>query len=261
MNVVSKAPTKLPLTLMIITLNEERNIERCIRSVPFASEILVIDSGSRDKTKEIAEKNGAKVLHHEWIGFGPQKKWGTAQARYDWILSLDADEALSSDLAEEILAKFSELDPKTGYELPRLSMHLGRWIRHGGWYPDAQLRLYHRQFSNWPDAQIHERVDSPTVARLKKDLYHFVFQDLSHQVQTNNRYSSLLAEKDFASGKRFSLFRLIVKPWSKFIECYFLKLGMLDGIPGFMISVGAAYSIFLRQSKLWELGKRNGDRQ
>lgn len=247
---------QLPITLMIITLNEERNIERCIRSVPFASEILVIDSGSRDRTLEIAQKNGAKTLHHEWVGFGPQKKWGTTQARYDWVLSLDADEALSPELALEIQKKFSELDPKTGYELPRLSLHLGRWIRHGGWYPDAQLRLYHRQFSNWPDSKIHERVQSPKVSRLENDLFHYVFLDLSHQVQTNNRYSSLLAEKDVEMGKRFSFFKLLLKPWSKLIETYFLKLGFLDGLPGLMISVGAAYSIFLRHSKIWEIERR-----
>ncbi|MEZ0391559.1 MAG: glycosyltransferase family 2 protein [Pseudobdellovibrionaceae bacterium] len=244
---------KYPLSLMIITLNEERNIERCIRSVPFASEILVIDSGSADRTCEIAASLGARVLQKEWLGFGAQKRWGSLQAKEDWILSLDADEALSPELAAEIQNGFSSLAEKTGYEIPRRSFHLGKWIDHGGWYPDYQLRLYNRRFSNWPEASIHERVVAPHEKKLNHPIFHYVFENLAAQVETNNRYSGLLAEKDFAAGKRFHLLRLVVKPWTKFMETYFLKKGFLDGLPGFMISVSAAYSIFLRQAKLWEI--------
>ncbi len=246
---------KYPLSLVIITLNEERNIERCIRSVPFASDIVVVDSGSQDRTCEIATSLGARVFQQSWLGYGPQKKWATEKAQFDWVLSLDADEALSLELSQEIQSQFRNLDPKVGYEIPRKSFHLGRWILHGGWYPDFQLRLYHRQFSNWPDSQIHERVQSPTVQKLQSPLLHYVFKDLADQVRTNNHYSSLLSGKDVQSGKRFSLFKLIVKPWTKFIECYFLKLGFLDGLPGFIIAVSAGYSIFLRWAKIWEQEK------
>lgn len=246
---------KLPVTLMVITLNEESNIERCIQSVPFASEVLVIDSRSQDRTCEIAKKNGARVLQREWKGFGPQKKWGSEQAQFDWILSLDADEALSPDLTREIEQQFDKLKISVGYEMPRKSFHLGRWIGHGGWYPDRQLRLYNRKHSAWPDSQIHERVQAPEIQSFKSDLHHFVFRDLSHQVLTNDRYSSLLSAKDFASGKRYSLLKLIFKPPFKFIETYFSKQGFLDGIPGLIIAVSASYSIFLRQAKLWELEK------
>lgn len=244
---------KLPISLIVITLNEERNIERCIRSVPFASDIVVVDSGSQDRTCEIASSLGARVLNKAWMGFGPQKKFATEQAQQDWILSLDADEVLSPELAQEIQDRFSSLDPKVGYEMPRKSWHLGRWIRHGGWYPDYQLRFYNRRFSQWPDAQIHERVKAETVERMNHPLLHYVFVDLADQVQTNNRYSSLLAEKDWKAGKRFSFFKLLIKPWTKFLETYFLKFGFLDGLAGFLISVSAAYSIFLRWAKLNEL--------
>jgi glycosyltransferase involved in cell wall biosynthesis len=247
---------KLPVSLMIITLNEEHNIERCIGSVPWASEVLVIDSGSTDKTLEIAEKMGAKVLSHAWQGFGPQKKWGTARCQFDWILSLDADEALSPMLAEEISRRFTSLDPETGYEMKRLSFHLGKWIHHGGWFPDPQLRLYNRKHIDWPETLVHERIEAHRKVRLEENILHYVFKSLSHQVQTNNRYSTLLAEKDFASEKRFSLLRLLHKPIGKFLESYFFKAGWKDGLPGFIIAVGASYSIFLRQAKIWEIEKK-----
>lgn len=244
---------KIPISLVIITLNEEHNIQRCIRSVPFASEVLVVDSGSRDGTCELARVLGARVLHKSWTGYGPQKKFASEQAQNDWILSLDADETLSPELAKEIQERFAQLNPETGYEMPRKSFHLGRWIGHGGWYPDYQLRLYNRRFCNWPDTQVHERVQASRVERLKSPIQHFVFPNLAAQVATNDRYSSLLAEKDFQNGKRFSLLKLVFKPWTKFFECYFLKLGFLDGVPGLVIAVSAAYSIFLRWAKIGEL--------
>jgi glycosyltransferase involved in cell wall biosynthesis len=247
---------KLPLSLIVITLNEERNIERCLQSVPFVADVLVVDSGSQDKTCELALKYGARVLQRKWSGYGPQKKFATEQAKYDWILSLDADEALSPELASEIQARFTKLNPKTGYELPRKSWHLGKWIRHGGWYPDYQLRLYHRQFSQWPETQIHERVQAEKTEKLQAPLFHYVFENLADQVDTNNRYSSLLAEKDWAQGKRFSCLKLLVKPLTKFVETYFLKLGFLDGRAGLLISISAAYSIFLRWAKISELQDR-----
>jgi glycosyltransferase involved in cell wall biosynthesis len=248
---------KLPISLIVITLNEERNIERCIRSVPFASDVVVVDSGSQDRTREIATSLGARFLEKAWMGYGPQKKFATEQAGQDWILSLDADEVLSPELAQEIQQRFASLDPRTGYEMPRKSWHLGRWIRHGGWYPDYQLRLYNRKYSQWPQAQIHERVQAEKVARLRSPLLHYVFVDLADQVNTNNRYSGLLAEKDWQSGRRFSLLKLLMKPGTKFFETYFLKFGFLDGLAGFLISISAAYSIFLRWAKLHELERQH----
>lgn len=247
----------LKISAIIITKNEESNIERCLRSLSFAEDILVVDSGSQDKTCQIAEKMGARVLHREWSGFGPQKRWATEQAKYDWVISLDADEEVSPELEKEIQQKFMELDPTIGYQLPRKSFFLGKWIEHGGWYPDRQLRLYNRLHSQWPESQIHERVQvrGGKIENLQSDLRHYVFKNISEQVETNNRYSSLLAVSDYQQGKRFSCFKVLTKPCFKFFECYFLKLGILDGFPGFIIAKNAAYSIFLRQVKLWEIGK------
>lgn len=245
---------KHSLSLVVVTKNEEANIERCLASVRgLVSEIVVIDSGSTDRTCELAQKHGARVIHQEWLGYGPQKAFGATQAKYDWILSLDADEALSPELAAEISDRFKTLDPQIGYEMPRKSFHMGRWILHGGWYPDRQLRLFNRQHSNWSEAGIHEKVQCARTERLHEPILHWVFRSLSHQIETNNRYSSLQAEDLKKRGVRFSYFKLCFKPWIKFFECYFWKLGFLDGMPGFVIAVGAGYSVFLRWSKLWEI--------
>jgi glycosyltransferase involved in cell wall biosynthesis len=244
---------KLPITVTIITLDEEANISRCIGSVPFASEIVVVDSFSKDRTVEIAARLGAQVFTEKWLGYGPQKALATKKASFDWILNLDADEIVSEELQKELETKFASLDPKIGYLIPRKSYYLGRWISHGGWYPDLQKRLFHRGFSNWDQASIHETVVSPADAKLKSSLSHFVFDSIFEQVETNNKYSTLLAERLFNAGQRFSVFRLIGKPLSKFIETYFYKRGLLDGLPGFIIAVGAAYSVFLKWAKLWDL--------
>jgi len=253
--------TNLPLSLVVVTLNEEANIERCLRSVPFASDVVVVDSFSTDRTAEIAQKLGASVIQEKWRGYGPQKAFAVSKAKNDWVLSLDADEALSPELQQEIQAKFASLNPKVGYEIPRKSYHLGRWIHHGGWYPDAQLRLFNRQHSQWSQDALHEKVQVKSKARLQSDMLHWVFEDLSDQVLTNDKYSSLGAGNLAKAGKEFSLLKLIFKPWTKFVECYFLKLGFLDGLPGFIIAVGAAYSIFLRHAKLWEMKMKKGQQK
>lgn len=244
---------KLPLSLVIITLNEEKNIERCIKSVPFASEIIVVDSFSKDKTAEIATGLNAKVYQNKWLGYGAQKAYAADLAINDWVLSLDADEALSSELQREIIEKFSSLDIYSGYELPRKSFHLGRWISYGGWYPDYQLRLFNKKQSQWNKDLVHEKVQVAKKEKLKSPIFHWVFDGISDQVITNDKYSTLGAEKLHDQNVRFNLAKLIFKPLSKFFECYFLKRGFLDGMPGFIIAVSAAYSVFLKFAKLWEL--------
>lgn len=245
---------QLPLSLVIITLNEEKKIKACIESVPFASDIVILDSFSKDKTKEIAEALGARVYQQEWLGYGSQKLKATELAKHDWVLSLDADERLSVELQDEIKSLFTEVkSADVGYLIPRISFHLGRWIHYGGWYPDFQLRLFNRTKSNWDIASIHERVLAPTTQKLKHPIQHYVFTSISHQVLTNDKYSSLQANELFhKQAQRFSLFKLLTKPVVKFIENYFFKRGFLDGMPGFIIAVGSAYSVFLKHAKLWE---------
>lgn len=248
---------KLPISLVIITLNEEKHIARCVRSVPFASEIIIVDSFSTDKTVEIATSLGARVIQEKWRGYGPQKSFASGLAKYDWILSLDADEALSADLAKEIAEIFTTLEPQVGYLLPRMSYFLGRWIRYGGWYPDYQLRLYNRQYSKWPEQLIHERVQAIAEKKLRSPILHYVFENISDQVQTNDKYSTLQAQQLFKIKKAFSIMRLLTKPPTKFIETYFWKMGFMDGLPGFIISMSAAYSVFLKFAKLWELENKS----
>lgn len=249
--------TKQPFSLVVITLNEEDNIERCIRSVPFASEVVVLDSGSSDKTQSLAKNLSAKVFEEPFRGYYLQKVRATELAQNDWILSLDADETLSPQLQKEILGVLSApLDDVDAFSMPRLSYHLGRWIRHGGWYPDRQTRLFHRRRANWSADQVHERIRGGRVRLLNHPIHHFVFRNLSDQIDTNNEYSTLGAKGLHEKGKKFSLLKLIVKPISKFIECYVWKSGFKDGLPGFIIAVGAAYSVFLKFAKLWEMQKR-----
>lgn len=242
-----------PLSLIVITLNAESHIARCLKSVPFATDVVVLDSGSTDRTREIATALGARVVQEEWRGFGAQKQRATEFARTDWVLSLDADEALSPESQLEVQALLkSEALSADAFMFPRLSFHMGRWIRHGGWYPDWQTRLYDRRRANWDTAGLHEKVQCQSPQRLKAPIQHWVFKDLTDQVATNNRYSGLGADELERKGRKFSLFHLMTKPWVKFIETYVWKRGFLDGIPGFVIAVGAGYSVFLKWAKLWE---------
>lgn len=245
---------KLSLSLLIITLNEESNIARCIRSASWANDIVVLDSGSTDRTCEIARALGARVYQEEWRGFGPQKRRAVELAKNDWILSLDADEELSPALSREIQALYKTGFTADGYSMARKTFHLGRWIVHGGWYPDRQLRLFNKQKCHWSEDILHEFVIGKNIKTLNNDLNHHAFGSLFEQVQTNNKYSTLAVTKlqEQGRGHIFSMYKLLVKPFVKFIECYFVKFGFMDGMPGFIIAVGAAYSQFLRFAKLWE---------
>ena len=248
---------------MIITLNEQAGIARAIESAAFCDDVVVLDSGSTDETCQIARALGARVFLEEWRGFEAQKQRATELAKNDWVLSLDGDEAVSATLREEIaqlLAGWANGQDHShykidGYRFPRLTYNLGRWIRHGGWYPDLQLRLYNRTRAKWVGGTLHERVSAKKVERLEGTLLHYPFIDHAEQVATNNRYSGLGAEALLAKGVKFQKSRLFFKPISKFLETYIFKRGFLDGLPGFIIAVGAAYSIFLRYVKLWELEK------
>lgn len=251
---VSDQIEKLPLSVVIIALNEESNIGRAIQSVKdWVSEVLIYDSGSTDRTIDIARNMGAKVVSGGWLGFGPTKNKATSFASFSWILSIDSDEEVSQELKLEIQKRFSSLDERTAYLLPRKSFYLNRWITHGGWYPDRQARFFNSKFSKWNAAEIHEKVEASSYNNFASDLNHYVFKNIEHQVSTNNRYSSLQAKEMLAKGKNFSWFHFFTKPAVKFFECYVLKLGFLDGWAGFFIAKSASYSVFLKWSKLYEL--------
>jgi len=251
-----------PLSVTIIALNEENNIARAIESVRgFAQETLVVDAGSTDRTVNIASHLGAKVITNPWRGYGQQKNFAQTQATHDWILNIDADEEVSPELAMELQLTLerNENSGVAGYTVPRLSRYLGRWIRHGGWYPNRLVRLANRKHSVWSEPEVHEElvVRGPVVP-LVHDLFHYPFRNIGDQVQTNLRFSRLGSETLRKKGQQKNLFRLLFKPIGKFIETYFAKGGFRDGIPGFIISVNAAHSIFLKYAYLFEeSGKKN----
>ncbi len=244
------------ISAAIITLNEENNISDCLTSLGWVDELVVVDSLSTDKTKELAEAAGARVIDQAFLGHVKQKQLAVDSCTHDWIISLDADERVTPALEQEIRQLFSTAPEKQllpGYSVPRKSHHLGRWIMHGGWYPDRNIRLFNRKHGRWTGTNPHDVIAvEGNPGRLKSPLEHYVFKDLAHNINTNNSYSSISAKILYENGKPPSLGKLLFKPMGKFIETYLVKRGFLDGLPGFIISIGAAYSMFLKYAKLWE---------
>ncbi len=246
------------ISVTIISFNEEENIHRAIESVKWANEVLLIDSGSTDRTVEIAKGLGAKVISNPWPGYGQQKNFAQQNAKNDWVLNIDADEVVSTDLAEEIqdtLAKISEGELHSqGFYFPRKTFYLGKWIRYGGWYPNYLVRFVNRNYARWTEPNVHEELKvSGSIGGLKNPLHHYAFSSIQDQVLTNLRFSKLGSQDLNRKGQKASLFRLIIKPIGKFFETYFIKRGFLDGLPGFIISVNAAHSMFLKYAYLFEV--------
>lgn len=238
------------LTATLITRDEERNLPRVLASLTAADEIVVVDSGSRDHTCEIARRHGARVVERAWTDFAEQKNFAAAQATYDWILNLDADEELSPALQAE-LRRWKEQPPTAvAYEMPRKARYLGRWILHSGWYPDRKLRLYRRDRARFV-GQLHEglQVEGPR-GRLEGDLYHHTFASVSEHVAQLNTYTSLAAEEFYAAGRRRWLLPLLGSPPWMFLRTYLLQQGFRDGYCGWLIASLTAYSSFLKFLKL-----------
>lgn len=248
--------TKLPVSATVITLNEEKNIKACLQSLNWVDEIIVVDSLSTDRTKELAESMGAMVIDQVFLGHVKQKQLAVDACHNDWIICLDADERVTADLRDEICTLFDTTSPDSlanGYTVARKSFHLGRWIMHGGWYPDRNIRLFNKKYGFWGGVDPHDKIQvSGEIKNLEGALEHYVFKDLKHNVDTNNFYSGISADIFFKEGRKPSFLKLFFKPMGKFIETYIIKRGFLDGLPGFIISVGAAYSMFLKFAKLWE---------
>jgi len=245
-----------PLTVTIITLNEAAHIGAAIDSAAFADEILVVDSGSSDETAGIARTRGARVLTRAWTGYVDQKNFAAGQASHDWILSLDADERIPAALAGEVRGVLAGEPPYHGYRVPRVTFHLGRWIRTTDFYPDYQTRLYDRRFARWRGRYVHESVsvDGPP-GRLKHDLEHYSFADLRDQIERINQYSTLAARQMFEAGRRTGPIEILVHPPAAFLRNYILRRGFLDGSAGLTISLMNAWSVGLKFMKLWELQK------
>ena len=239
------------LSVAIITRNAASQIERCLASVIFADEIVVVDSGSTDGTIELAARSGARVIaKKEWLGFGPQKQFAVEAASHDWVLCVDADESVSEELRKSIV---SELKAPRGqvYAMPRCNRFLGRWLRHGEGYPDWSVRLFHRKHARWGSETVHEKVvtESP-ILRLRGDLLHDSAETLEKYLDKQNRYTSLQAEALRGAGRRAGLVQLLISPSLRFIKFYLLRLGFLDGVPGLVHIVIGCMNTFNKYAKL-----------
>ena len=248
---------RAPLSAVLITHNAASQIEPCLESLKFADEILVVDSASSDETRAIAERHGARVIDKEWLGFGRQKQFAAEQAAHDWVLSVDADERVSEELAASIRAAL-EQPAVTVHRMARCNRFLGRWLRHGEGYPDWSARLFDRRAARWSDDAVHEKLLSAvTPGTLAGDLLHESAEDLAQYLAKQNRYTSLAARELHERGAQAGALRMLVSPLVRFVKFYLLRLGFLDGMPGLVhISIGCMNS-FLKYAKLAEL-RRNG---
>ena len=248
------------VSVTIITLDEAEHIGAAIDSAAWADEIVVVDSGSTDDTVDIARAKGATVLSRTWSGYVDQKNFAAERVSNDWIFSLDADERIPSALAAEVQALVSSEPSKRGYRVPRVSFHLGRWIRTTDFYPDFQTRLYDRRAARWRGKYVHESVsvDGP-VGQLRHDLEHFSYRDLRDQLDRINHYTSLAAHQMKEAGRRAGPLDLLIHPPAAFLRNYVLRRGILDGTVGLTISLVNAYSVFLKFAKLRELQHETKD--
>lgn len=242
------------LTATIITRNETAHIAAALESVSFADEIVVVDSESTDDTAAIARRFTDRVIVRPWPGYVAQKNFAASQASHDWILSLDADERVSPSLADEIQHLLKTDPPAVGYRVPRVTFHLGRWLRSTDWYPDRQLRVYDRRRATWTGRLVHEsvRADGP-VRTLDGELLHYAYRDIAHHVQTMDRYTTLAARQMHEDGRRAGWLDLLVRPRLAFFRNYILRGGFRDGMPGLIVSMMNAHYVGLKFAKLWEL--------
>ncbi len=240
------------LSAVIITLNEEKNIGRCLRSLDWVNEIVVVDSGSTDRTVSICRSFGARVVETKWKGFGPTKRFAVEQASYDWIFSVDADEEVTAALRAKIRALLQNPNPQIAYRIKRFPYYLGQRIRYCGWQKDYPLRLFNRRFGNFNLKAVHEGVEfKGTVRYLQEGLNHFTYPTLSDHIRKINRYSELSLQ-EMPDEKKGSVLGAVWRGWFKFFKMYFLKGGFLDGPTGFVLCLNSAFGVYLKYLKLWE---------
>jgi len=242
------------VTAALITLNEAAHIGAALDSVSWADEAIVVDSGSTDGTADIARRHGARVEVRSWPGYSAQKNYAASVASHDWILSLDADERVTPDLAADIRALLAADPAARGYRIPRVSHYLGRWIRGTDWYPDSQLRLYDRRAGRWNGRRVHESVAlDGQPGMLTHELQHFPYRDISDHLATIDRYTTLAAEQMRADGRDVSIAGLVLHPPLAFLRNYVLRGGFRLGSAGFIVSVLNSYYVFLKLAKAREV--------
>jgi glycosyltransferase involved in cell wall biosynthesis len=250
--------TRARLSVVVVTLNEEERIRACLESVVWADETIVVDAESEDKTAAIARELTDHVIVRPWPGFAAQKNFGLAQARGDWILSLDADEIVSPALREEIRTVLEGGGEAAGYAVPRRNVFWGRWVRHGGLYPDWQVRLFRRGRGRFVERAVHESVAvDGAVARLRGHLEHRSYRDVADFLARADRYTSLAADEWVAAGRPSHPVRdLVARPLGRFLGMYVARAGFLDGWRGFLLATLYAYYVLMRSAKIWERARR-----
>jgi glycosyltransferase involved in cell wall biosynthesis len=242
------------LSVTVITKNEAADIADALASVAFADEIVVVDSHSTDDTAAIARQYTDRVIVRDWPGYIDQKNYAASIASHDWILSLDADERATPELAAEITATLAGTPPHAAFRIPRVAWHLGRWIRTTDWYPDFQLRLYDRRLAEWTGRYVHEAVTvRGTVGQLRGELQHYAYRDIADHLETIDRYTTYAARQMYESGRRASVRQIAGHPPLAFLRNYVARGGIRDGAVGFVVSALNAYYVFLKFAKLWEL--------
>ena len=249
----------MKISATVITLNEEQNLAAALESLSWADEIIVVDSESIDRTVEIARQFTDRIFIRPWPGYAAQKNFATEQASHDWVFNLDADERVSPELRREIEGLKAAGEPAaSGFEVPRRTFYLGRWIKHSGWYPDFKIRLYNRTAGRWRGEYVHESVESNGhVEKLTGPLLHYTVRNASDHHSRIERYTTLAAEEMAEHGKRVTPLSLLVSPLMAFIRAYIFRRGFLDGMPGLAIAYFAAHYVFLKGIKLWE--KKRGE--
>ncbi|MBI3491313.1 MAG: glycosyltransferase family 2 protein [Acidobacteria bacterium] len=244
------------LSVTVITKNEATDIGDALKSVAWADEIVVVDSRSTDDTVAIARRHTDRVVVRDWAGYVDQKNYAASLASHDWILSLDADERVTPELAAEIKTRLSRDPRAAGYRIPRVTWHLGRWIRTTDWYPDYQLRLYDRRLARWTGVYVHEAVTvEGAIEPLHVELQHYAYRDIADHLETIDRYTTYAARQMREAGRRSGLRQMVGHPPLAFLRNYLVRGGIRDGSVGFIISTLNAYYVFVKFAKLWELEK------
>ena len=253
----------LPISACIIAYDEEDKIGECLASVGFCAEVLVVDSHSSDRTREIARERGARVIERDWPGHIEQKNFAIEQAVHDWVLCVDADERVTPELRAAIEARFARGEPdRPGYRVNRRNIYLGRWIRGAGWYPDAKLRLFRRSLGRWAGVNPHDHVvlrpGAGDPESLDADLEHRTYDDIADHLETIQYFSTIAAAEKLARGQRWPRLKLVFNPPLRWFRDFVLKGGYRDGWRGFIVATLSAFYSFARYAKLWELVHAKG---
>ena len=254
------------ISAFIVCCNEERQIRRCLESVSWCDEIIVVDSGSTDRTLSICGEFTSKIIHKNWQGYVKQKRFALEQCSCDWVLNVDADEEVSEELKDEILGilaadKQSDTPKLNGFFLNRVVFFLERWWRKGGWYPEYRLRLCRRSATTWGGEDPHEKASvTGTTARCASELHHYSFTDLTDYVRRMNTLSSNATHTLLNKGKRPSLLAIMLRPWARFFKFYISRRGYREGTAGFVVAVVEGVSVFLKYAKVWEAVEVKGEK-